>query len=226
MTAKVLLQFSKRGEMRFVSNLDLQRVFEQALRRASIPLRFSEGYHPRPRMSLGPALPLGIESECERFTIRLEQPLARDELVERLNTNLPEGLEVRGATSDWVVSGEDLALETYEIRLQGEADVFERAVRRLGERPLNLVRETPKGKQLEVALHRDLERVSNDGKRLIVTFRSGPGHSRIRDVLAAIEHPLDATPPPRVRKLAVQPVPSEPDEVLSAEASRVPEKST
>ncbi|MEQ8765499.1 MAG: TIGR03936 family radical SAM-associated protein [Planctomycetota bacterium] len=205
MISKVLLQFSKRGEMRFVSNLDVQRVFEQAFRRAGIPMRFSEGYHPRPRMSMGPALPLGIESDCESLRLQLQEPVPPEELAERLNANLPEGLEVRVDPSDRLPSGEDQAIEEYDISLPGGPDSLEAARRRLGESPLELVRETPKGRRIEVALHRDLIEVSNDGTSLRITLRTGPGHARIRDVLDAIGHPLGGTAPPRVRKLRVEP---------------------
>ena len=89
--------FSKMGEARFVGHLDVQRTFERAFRRASIPVAFSQGYNPRPRFSLASALMLGAEGENEVLDVHLVEDVEPDDFVARMNDSLPGGLRVTKA---------------------------------------------------------------------------------------------------------------------------------
>ena len=80
--------------MRFTGHLDLQRTWERTLRRATLPLTYSQGYNPRPKIQLSPALPLGCTSECEMIDIRLDSPLSTDEIFTRLQQAVPPGITV------------------------------------------------------------------------------------------------------------------------------------
>jgi radical SAM-linked protein len=79
--------------MRFISHLDLMRTWERTLRRSGLALAYTQGHHPHLKMSFGPPLPLGYRSRAEVFDLELAQPPAQD-LAERLNDTLPEGLRV------------------------------------------------------------------------------------------------------------------------------------
>src|SRR5262249_47055140 len=87
------LRFAKGQEMRFTSHLDLMRSWERALRRADLPLAFTQGRRPHLKMSFGPPLPLGHRSRAEYFDLDFARPPAVD-LQHRLNARLPPGLEV------------------------------------------------------------------------------------------------------------------------------------
>lgn len=91
---KVRLMVQKRGTLKYLSHLEFSRVFLRACRRADIPLAYSQGNRSLPRISFGPALPVGIESEGERVDIGLTISLAPEEVRSSLNTKLPEGMEV------------------------------------------------------------------------------------------------------------------------------------
>lgn len=78
----------------FLSQLELQAVLERALRRAALPLSFSQGFHPLPLLSFGRALPVGLISHAEWFAITLRQPLAAEEVHERLAPHLPKGMRL------------------------------------------------------------------------------------------------------------------------------------
>jgi radical SAM-linked protein len=93
----VALTYSKLGSARWLSHLDLVRVLERAIRRAQLPVKYSEGFNPRPRISFGPPLPLGMTSEAEIAVLRMENPIDADDVRERLNAQLPEGVTVTGA---------------------------------------------------------------------------------------------------------------------------------
>ncbi|MEJ5360016.1 MAG: TIGR03960 family B12-binding radical SAM protein [Desulfobacterales bacterium] len=88
--------YSRTGPARFFGHLELVHIIHRALRRAGIPLVFSEGFHPKPRVAFDDPLPTGMESEEESFTVRLARELPPGEIVRRLNVELPEGLRAHG----------------------------------------------------------------------------------------------------------------------------------
>jgi radical SAM-linked protein len=98
---KVRLRFSKLGKVRFTSHRDVARIWERALRRAELPVSYTEGFAPRPKLSFGLALPTSYESLGEYLDVdltpRAEAPIAVDELPIRLGPCLPVGIDVQGA---------------------------------------------------------------------------------------------------------------------------------
>lgn len=88
------LRFSKEANFKFLSHLELVKTFERALRRAEIAVAFSEGFHPHPQLSFGPALAVGLSSIDEYFDLELVKEYAPEELMSRLNPVLPSGLQV------------------------------------------------------------------------------------------------------------------------------------
>ena len=91
---RIRITFAKRGALRYTGHLDLHKLWERAARRAQLPLAYSQGFHPQPKMSLAAALPLGFSSQCEVLDMRLEREVALDGLPERLNETLPTGIQV------------------------------------------------------------------------------------------------------------------------------------
>ncbi len=91
---KVRLRFMKKGELRFLSHLELAHLFFRASNRANLPLSYSEGFHPMPRIVFATALPVGMESLVEIVDMELEDPLSPIEVMERLNPLLPEGIKI------------------------------------------------------------------------------------------------------------------------------------
>ena len=80
--------------MRFLSHLELVHLFYRASMRADLPLCFSEGFHPMPRIVFETALPVGMESLKEIVDIEVEGKIAPPEMMERLNQHLPPGIEI------------------------------------------------------------------------------------------------------------------------------------
>lgn len=89
-----LVRFTKLGRVRFLSHRELMTTWGQAVRRAAIPIAFSEGFNPRPRISFPSALRLGIESEDEILFLHLAQWMRPDEIIQRLSDQLIEGIKV------------------------------------------------------------------------------------------------------------------------------------
>lgn len=91
--------FSKTGPMRFTSHLDLHKTLERTMRRANLPLTYSEGFTPRPKLSLASALPLGYTSEGEVAEFWLKEPMPVDEVAKALHAVSPPGLVLHQATT-------------------------------------------------------------------------------------------------------------------------------
>jgi radical SAM family uncharacterized protein/radical SAM-linked protein len=89
--------FSKCGPARFLSHLELSRCMARALRRAHLPLKYSQGYHPLPRIAFHDALPVGMESSAEFFDIELTNSIPAAAIRETINPLLPQGLEIIAA---------------------------------------------------------------------------------------------------------------------------------
>ncbi len=88
------LTYAKLGPARWLSHLELVSAVYRALRRAALPLAFTGGYHPLPRVAFHGALPVGVESLCECLDVALTRPCSPEMLVDRLNAVLPAGLRV------------------------------------------------------------------------------------------------------------------------------------
>jgi len=92
---KIKAVFSKTGDMKFISHLDLMRLFQRALRRAGLPVLISQGFSPHVKISIAKALKLGIESDSEELTINLCEPVAPGVIQQSLNDNLPAGVRIK-----------------------------------------------------------------------------------------------------------------------------------
>lgn len=91
--------FAKQGALRYTGHLDLHRLWERAARRAELPLAYSQGFHPQPKLAIAAALPLGFSSRCEVLDMRLEHEIPLDGLCERLQETLPTGIQVTSVES-------------------------------------------------------------------------------------------------------------------------------
>jgi len=91
---RIRITFVKQGALRYTGHLDLHKLWERAARRAELPLAYSQGFHPQPKMNMAAALPLGFSSRCEVMDMKLEREIPLDNLPTRLNTTLPSGLQV------------------------------------------------------------------------------------------------------------------------------------
>ena len=91
---RIRIKFVKQGALRYTGHLDLHKLWERAARRAELPLAYSQGFHPQPKMSMAAALPLGFSSRCEVMDMKLERDISLDDLPTRLNKTLPAGLQV------------------------------------------------------------------------------------------------------------------------------------
>ena len=109
--------FSKIGRAKYVSHLDLVRAMTRAVRRADIPLWYTEGFNRHPYLTFAAPLSLGFEGLRETMDIRMADEFPFDELVARLNAVLPEGL-VAISAADVVAKAGDLAAAEYRLTVR------------------------------------------------------------------------------------------------------------
>ena len=117
---KLRIQHAKRGRLRFTSHRDFQRAFERALRRAGVPMAYSSGFSPHPKISYANAAPTGVASEAEYVEIGVVAPCDPVKLRAKLNEVLPPGLDILDVviahTSDFV---QGLEASHWQIELPG-----------------------------------------------------------------------------------------------------------
>src|SRR5690242_6019115 len=91
---RLRIRYAKRGPLRFTSHRDFARAFERAVRRAGVPIAFSQGFTPHPKISYASAAPTGVASETEYLEIGLQATVDADELRLALDAALSPGLDI------------------------------------------------------------------------------------------------------------------------------------
>jgi radical SAM-linked protein len=91
---RIRLEYAKRGRLRFCSHRDFARAFERSLRRAEVPMAYSAGFHPHPKISYVGAAPTGVGSEAEYLEIGLARRCDPEDVRAALDAVLPEGLDI------------------------------------------------------------------------------------------------------------------------------------
>lgn len=97
MSERILLRFSKKDSLKWIGHLDLLRVFQQTVRRAGLPVAYSQGFNPHQLMGFALPLPLGMESENDYAEITLEETMEPETLIQHFNERAPRGLTLTGA---------------------------------------------------------------------------------------------------------------------------------
>ena len=117
---RIRLRYTKRGRLRFTSHRDFQRAFERALRRAEVPMAYSAGFTPHPKVSYANAAPTGVGSEAEYLEIALTAQRDPEKLRALLDESLPTGLDVIDAVEARTSGLADrLTASIWELRLDG-----------------------------------------------------------------------------------------------------------
>ncbi len=149
---RVRLRWGKTARYRYMSHLDNMRVFERAIRRAGLPVAFSQGFNPTMKLSFGPPLPLGFTSEAECVDITLEENLM-PYMIDKLKSTMPEGLEILEARvvygkSQSLSAGLNRVLYTIPEAAMPVDDISRRTDVILAERRLEIERKAKSGTKL------------------------------------------------------------------------------
>jgi radical SAM-linked protein len=128
---RIRIRYAKRGPLRFTSHRDFARAFERAVRRAGVPIAYSQGFTPHPKISYASAAPTGVASEAEYLEIGLQAPVDPADVRRALDAALSPGLDVLDAVVAAGPGGlaDRIDASHWRVELPGvEPDVLERAV--------------------------------------------------------------------------------------------------
>jgi len=219
-TARLIVRYAKRGRMRFASHRDIARAVERGIRRAGLPVAYSAGFTPHPKISYAGAAPTGTASEAEYLEICLTEARAASDVRDRLDAALPDGIDVIDVI-EGPASLADLQLEAshWQAVLPGiDPEDAGRAVDAfLASSSVEVERLTPKGSRRVDAraavitmetdrLAADAQTAGNAILRMVV--RHVTPAVRPDDILAALRQVADLAPlsPALVTRLAQGPL--------------------
>lgn len=191
---RIRITFGKHGALRFVGHLDLSKTWERLLRRAEMPLEYTQGFNPRPRIQFAAALPVGVTSESEYLEIwlteRLDEPFP-DQWIERLQTMSPPGLRIytlvdipvrdqslpqQVTTAEYVITITDQEISRHDVQQRVAAMLAAPTIERL----------THKGKRYDLR-PRILDLTVNEAGELIAHLSSNErANARPDELIAAL----------------------------------------
>ena len=185
--SKLRVRFTKLGKVKWTSHRDVARMWERALRRTQLPVAYSEGFSPRPRVSFGLALPTGAESDAEYLDIDLASEVASAGLAERLSAALPSGLDVTAVaiTDERGSLQQDVTSCSWEICVASSPDLSARVETALAA-PALLVRRERKGTTSEDDIRPAIRSMAADADRLVCELTTHPRGVRPAELLGAM----------------------------------------
>lgn len=212
---KLRLRYTKRGRLRFTSHRDIARAFERALRRAQVPMAYSAGFSPHPKISWVGAAPTGVASEAEYVEISVSERVDLAGLQQALDESLPAGIDItevveglvgtslpdRIEASDWSILLPGVSLDTAQQAVSRFLTATEIPVERLMKQGLRTL-------DARAAVVRMSAAGDQDCATLNVVVRHVTPAVRPDDVLSGLRSVADLAPPmpPQATRLAQGPL--------------------
>lgn len=196
---RIRIRFSKKGDLRFVSHLDLMRAFERALRRSGLPLRMTEGFNPHPRMSFPAPLAVGIEGSDEVMEFEVKEEVEADDAQRRLEEVLPPGIAIQSVELLELGKATQVEEMTYVVRpadpSDREAEITPEMAQVLLDREEIAVERVRKGRRKTVDIRPFVLGMDVHHGTLRLNVKAGPsGSTRPEEVLAAMGYPPERIP--------------------------------
>ena len=164
---RIRIKYKKGGWLVFIGHLDMVRLWERAIRRADIPVIYSQGFNPRQKLSFGPPLSLGIASDCEFLDIYSDKWMNPEEIKERLRGVLPSGIEIIETSNVFEgLPSLSAAITTAEYSGTVPKDIKNRIDEILGEKELMVKR-----KDKSVNIRRMIKKIALNNKELRITVQ-------------------------------------------------------
>lgn len=148
--AKYRFKFSKEGDAKYVSQLDLVRLFTRVFKRAEVMLSYSQGFNPHPKMSIGLPLGIGITSECEFLDAEIESDGNPMEILKALNGAMPIGIKFLAMQEicEFTPKVRDAKSALYSVKLFGKAPSEEELAKFLTMDEIAVMKKTKSGEKL------------------------------------------------------------------------------
>lgn len=201
---RVRLKLTKLGRARMVAHLEYLTMFQRAVRRAGLPIRFSQGFHPTPKVSYLEALPMGVESEAELVDLELFEPVSPDEVMARLNAQLPDGFEIVAAEvpgSQVPSPSASVASSCYHVSLPAERAGLPARIEAFLASERVEITQLKKGRSKQIDLRGDVLSIELGGSELELRMVKG---SPLRVAAWLFESDIEAVRQLGVRKTAIE----------------------
>lgn len=188
---KLLLRIEKGEQVKYISHLDMQRLFQRAMKRAKLPCAYSQGFNPHMLVSFAGALPVGVCSKAEYAEVVLEKFVHPEEVKRLLNGALPEGVKIlasketdNGAPAVAAIS----ALAEYSFLLESDIDVRNKLDKVMAQDEIFIEKKTKKG-MATVNVRHMIHRLSQQGNRVYATLSCGNNENlrgdKLREILTS-----------------------------------------
>lgn len=190
----VRIRFSKLKTLRFIGHLDFLRVFQQMIRRAELPVAYSQGFNPHILLSFALPLPLGMESVNDYVDLSLETEMPHEEMMDRLNKSAPDGLIVTGVKLAEGRAAAIAAIADYSFDEDIAQEILDKT---LNATEIIVPKKTKSGIK-NADIRPDILNLSKDGEKTI--FRLSAGSARFLNPLIVAEYLMGS--PQSASKLA------------------------
>jgi radical SAM-linked protein len=202
---RMRIRYAKRGRLRFTSHRDFSRAFERAVFRARLPMAYSSGFNPHPRISYAGAAPTGSASEAEYLEIALAEMVTPDWIEEQLRGTMPDGLDIlEVVTSPGGSLADRLTGSRWRIDTDAEPAALAAAVEEFLDRQEVLVERMTKKGLRQFDCRAAVVSLSADSAALDLVLRHQEPAVRPDDVLSGLSSiaGLEAGPAPLLTRLA------------------------
>lgn len=190
----VRLRFRKVGDLQYISHLDLQRVMSRVLVRSGIPVWFTLGFNPHPKMVFGMPLSVGTQSECEYLDIKVDRKIPLDEIVERINSQVTDELRFKKAYYPKSKLS-DIAFVSYSIEIKCDglsAQTAVDTVKLLRTSPHYIMKKSKSGeKQIDITEYiKDIKAKYSDTLKLELMLTGGEGSLNPEAIVTVLREKL------------------------------------
>ncbi len=171
LSENVRIKFAKVGKMKYISHLDLSRTMKTAFRRAGVPIKYTEGFNPRPKLVFALTVSVGSESVCEFLDITLSRPISREDFVNGWKNAMSDGLRLLDVyTPDTKFT--ELAYASYDVVFDRELDktIVDTAL----DTPMIVKKHSKKGEKIE-DIRSAVVSLSCEGNTLKATLAAAQG---------------------------------------------------
>ena len=176
---RLRMRYAKLESAKYFGQLELIHIFLRALRRAGIGMKYTQGFHPKPKLSFHEAIPVGVESRCEAFYLTVTQEIDCDQAIREVNQELPPGLSLIGCEKVPPKAGpKPERVRLYEIaRKDGKFDAAALDQFKAAD-SFRVTRQTQKGRTLEIDLVEVVQDIRlESASRLVLSLNCLPGQT-------------------------------------------------
>ncbi|MBO5040247.1 MAG: DUF2344 domain-containing protein [Clostridia bacterium] len=182
----VRIRFSKVGSLQFISHLDLNRTMKTVMIRAGIPIKYSEGFNPHPKMVFALPLSIGAESVTELLDFKITRPMSKEELITRLNNAFPPEMRVLDA---YQPDSRFVSIRYAEYELENDEDF---SLAPLEQDEIVLLKRTKSGEKL-TDIKPMIHSYKKEGNKLTCVLSASPDQYLNPDYIAKVLGIADCT---------------------------------